>query len=483
MPLNFKKYMANFIKTSVAAILLSACLQSATSTSQTFPQNLADAYSKFEKDAQLAYGISSLTVLNAETGEVLFAKNQTIGLASASTLKTVTSATAFYLLGPDFTYRTNLGYSGEISNGILNGDIVITGGGDPTLGSWRYDQTKEQIVLKHWTDAIRRGGIKKINGRVLADDRLFGTQNVPTGWIWQDIGNYYGAGPSSLTWRENQFDLIFKAGAKPGDPAILQRTEPAMPSLKLVNETTTGKAGSGDGVYAFSAPYSNLVYLRGTYGIDLQKKISISVPDPALEASTRLKDTLQELGITVAGLPSTYRILAMGNQPFLPFKQIDSIASPSLSQIIYWFNQKSINLYGEHLVKTFAWKQGKEATTENGAEAVKDFWNKKLGIDKNSMNIIDGSGLSPATRIATMSIARILQSVKKESWFAGYYKSLPVYNNMKMKSGSINGVLAYAGYQTTASGTPVVFSFIINNYNGSSSTIRQKMFDVLDNLK
>ncbi len=99
------------------------------------------------------------------------------------------------------------------------------------------------------------------------------------------------------------------------------------------------------------------------------------------------------------------------------------------------------------------------------------------------MNIYDGSGLSPANRITTMSMAQILRSVKTEPWFSSYYESLPVYNNMRMKSGSISDVIAYAGYQTSSSGVPLVFSIMMNNYSGSSSAARQKLFSVLDVLK
>jgi D-alanyl-D-alanine carboxypeptidase/D-alanyl-D-alanine-endopeptidase (penicillin-binding protein 4) len=114
---------------------------------------------------------------------------------------------------------------------------------------------------------------------------------------------------------------------------------------------------------------------------------------------------------------------------------------------------------------------------------IKEFWNKKIGIDPSSMNIYDGSGLSPANRITTATMTKILQSLPKESWFDSYYNSFPLYNNIKMKSGSISDVIAYAGYHTSASGTPLVFSFIVNNYNGSSSDVRQKMYRVLNALK
>ena len=336
--------------------------------------------------------------------------------------------------------------------------------------------------MKRWADAVTRVGIKRISGRIISDDRLFGTQTLPGGWPWQDIGNYYGAGPSTLTWRENQFDLIFKAG-RVGEPTVLLRTEPDMSYLKIVNEVTTGKPGTGDNVYAYSAPYSSTIYLRGTYGIDLNKAISASVPDPALDLAKNLQIRLKGSGINAEGV-STVRELESEKLPFqAATKILDSYTSPSLDKIVYWFNQKSINLYGEHLIKTIAWKQGKEITTPNGVEVIKDFWSQKLRIDKNALNIYDGSGLSPANRITTMSMAQILQSVKKEVWFSSFYESLPEYNNMKMKSGSISDVIAYAGYQTSSDGTPLVFSIILNNYNGSSSSARQKLFNVLNVLK
>ncbi|HEY1023837.1 MAG TPA: D-alanyl-D-alanine carboxypeptidase/D-alanyl-D-alanine-endopeptidase [Sphingobacteriaceae bacterium] len=451
---------------------------------QNLSQQIAKAYSAFETDPQLKYGVSSLTVLNAKTGEVLFSKNEDVGLASASTLKTVTAATAYYLLGSDFTWQTTMGYTGRIENGTLNGDIIIKGGGDPTLGSWRYPGTKNEVVFNKWVEAIRQAGICKVNGKIIADDALFGSQTLPTGWSWQDMGNYYGAGPNSLTWHENQFDLYFVPGSKVGDDATLVRTEPALAYLKIVNEVKTGRPGSGDNVYVYSAPYSEVIYLRGTYGIDLKKVIGGSVPDPAFELAANLQDTLGKLNITVANAPSTARQLAFEkrNVPVIE-KVLNVHTSPALSEVNYWFNQKSINLYGEHLLKTLAWKHGKQPATPEGVRVLQHFWKEKLGLDPDAINIMDGSGLSAGNRITTSAMARILQSIKAEPWFASFYEGLPVYNNMKMKSGTINDVLGYTGYHTSSAGEPVVFSFLVNNYNGSASAVRQKMFKVLDTLK
>ena len=454
-------------------------------SSQTLKQKIQNAYDRFEDDPQMKYGMSSLTVLNAESGELVFSKNENIGLASASTLKTITAATAYHFLGKDFTWETTLGYNGTISsNGTLNGDIIITGAGDPSLGSDRYELTKSNLILKKWADAIIRLGIKNIAGSIISDDRLFGTQTMPGGWTWQDMGNYYGAGPSSLTWRENQFGLIFKPSSRVGEVAELLETRPKMDYLKIVNEVKTGPAGSGDNVYAYSAPYSSVIYVRGTYGIDLKKEIAASVPDPAFDLANNLLNKLNDSGIKVEQGASSARQQSLNNQSFAPAsKIIDVHTSPSLDKIVYWFNQKSINLFGEHLLKTIAQKDAKEISTPAGVKILKKLWFDKAGIDGDALNIYDGSGLSPSNRVTTLAMAKILQSVKKESWFPGFYESLPLYNNMKMKSGSISDVIAYTGYQTNSDGTPLVFSFIINNYGGSSSSARQKMFTVLNTLK
>jgi len=454
------------------------------SCAQTRIPDIESAYAKFEKDSQLKYGFSSLTVQNAKTGEVVFSKNGNIGLAPASTLKTVTAISSFHLLGADFKWETTLGYSGSIENGTLNGDIIITGGGDPTLGSDRFGESKPEQIFSRWLSAIKKAGIKNIHGRIIGDDRLFGTQITPLGWIWQDIGNYYGAGATSLSWKENEMGVKFRAGAKPGDITELASPSSTELGVKLVNEVKTGSQGSGDNVYAYSAPYTDIVYLRGTYGLDLKKTIMISMPDPALSLSNEFRESLRENGIPVSELATTARRLDLAKEKYSPVVTIlDRNTSPALSQVVYWLNQKSINLYAENLLKTIALRNAKTASTENGISEIQSFWLKKLNIDINALAILDGSGLSPENRITSNAMASILRSAVREPWYNALHESLPLNNEMKMKSGSIRNVLAYAGYHKSTSGTPLVFTFITNNYNGSTSAVKQKMFKVLDELK
>jgi D-alanyl-D-alanine carboxypeptidase/D-alanyl-D-alanine-endopeptidase (penicillin-binding protein 4) len=445
-------------------------------------QNLEKAINNLLNDEQAKHAIVSLCVLDANTGKTLYAKNEQIGLATASTLKTITAATAFSILGKDFQFQTTLAYTGTITtDGILKGNLIIIGSGDPTLGSWRY-QNKENTVLMQWVTAIKSAGIKKIEGAVIGDDRIFGSQTTPEGWVWQDIGNYYGAGTSGLAWRENQFDIHLKPGGSTADEVKIVKTVPATPYVQIINELKTGTPGSGDRSYAFLPPYSNVAYLRGSWGMGIGKSgISVATPDPAFDCAYRLQDTLKRLGISTGQQATTARLMTLNNQVIPSVTQkISTISSPNLSEITYWFLKKSINLYGESLLKTIAIKSGKAGTTSKGAETEINFWADK-GIDKTALNIIDGSGLSPGDRITTSAMATVLFQIQKENWFEDYYKALPEYNGMKIKSGTINDVSAFAGYHTDAAGNKYVIVININNYNGSG--INKKLFKVLDELK
>jgi D-alanyl-D-alanine carboxypeptidase/D-alanyl-D-alanine-endopeptidase (penicillin-binding protein 4) len=156
--------------------------------------------------------------------------------------------------------------------------------------------------------------------------------------------------------------------------------------------------------------------------------------------------------------------------------------SPSLDSLIYWFNKKSINLYGEALLRTIGYQKMGRGSTENGIAILKSFWAEK-GISKTALNLVDGSGLSPLNRITTQAQAAVLHYARKQPWFPGFYTALPEYNGMKLKSGTIQNVKGFAGYHTSRAGVSYTIAFLINNYDGSSATLVKKMYAVLDVLK
>lgn len=451
---------------------------------QTLQQRCSTAMQRFAADPAMAHASVSLTVLDARNGKPVYSLHAETGLATASCLKTITAATAFYLLGPEYRYKTRLLYTGSLTGDVLRGDIVIRGSGDPTLGSWRYAGTRSDSILQAWVTLIRQKGIRRIEGRIIGDDRIFSTQTVPDGWIWQDMGNYYGAGASGLSWHENQYDLQLRPGHRVGAPVTILGTSPALQGLQFINELRTGPVGSGDHTYIYAAPYASVAYLRGTApaGKNLFT-VSGAVPDPALFCAQTLQKALTEAGITVSGAPTTGRLLdAAGKVQEEAGTLLGLHSSPPLDSIIYWFLQRSINLYGEHLLKTLALAPGSRPSADSGVVVEKKFWASR-GLDPSAMHIIDGSGLSPGNRITTMAMAKVLYAVRQEPWFDRYEKALPLIHRIRMKSGHINDVRAYAGYLRSKENIPLVFAFFVNNYAGEDSAVPAKMFRVLDQLR
>ncbi|GAA4441284.1 D-alanyl-D-alanine carboxypeptidase/D-alanyl-D-alanine-endopeptidase [Pontibacter saemangeumensis] len=463
-------------QSALRGILLLYCLLGHSFVfAQTVSGKLATAFNSFQQDPQLRSGIASLYVVDAKTGEVVFGENAKTGLVPASTLKLVTSASAYELLGKGFRYKTGFASAKKGNEAAL----LVLPGGDPTLGSWRWGETKEASILNGLTQAMKTAGIKSLSAVVL-ENKGWEAGAIPDGWLWQDIGNYYGAGAAKLNWRENQFDVILKSGAKVGDPVTIVAIEPEISGYELQSALTSAASGTGDQAYIYFPLNGGAGTIRGTIPIN-QGRFSISgaMPDASRQFVSALQGALSKAGIQAPAKPLAQGALPSPAEGYTTFH---TVTSPPLDSIIYWFNRKSVNLYGEALVRTIAYKSKGMATTEKGVEEIKALWKQK-GIPETELNIVDGSGLSPLNRVTAHAQVSVLQYAKKQPWFGGFYASLPVFNGMKMKSGTMHGVKGYCGYYKGKDGREYAFSFLVNNYNGSEGALMKKMYAVLNALK
>jgi serine-type D-Ala-D-Ala carboxypeptidase/endopeptidase (penicillin-binding protein 4) len=453
-------------------------------SAQSVSQQLQKAFQQFESDSQLKHAISSLYVIDAATGQVVFDKNSQVGLAGASTQKIITAATAFELLGKDYRYKTYVGYDIGIEKSELKGNLYFEGSGDPTLGSTRWESTKDSSVLKSIIKALRKRGITRIDGDIWINDLNFEINPLPDGWIWQDVGNYYGAGARGFNWLENQYDLVLRPGNGEGDQTQVIKTDPFLIGIDIKNLIRTGKKGSGDNGYIYSTPFNDMVFATGTIPDGVNSfTISGSIPNPPKQFGYTLTQTLAKENISFSNQIKTYSDSLLGRSGVRRMMLIlDSIMSPPFDSINYWFLKKSINLYGEAIIKTISSQRYFLGSTDSGIAIVKKFWKDK-GIDEDELNIYDGSGLSPLNRITTHSQVEILKYAKTKDWFPYFYDALPEYNGMKMKSGTISDVKGFCGYQKSKDGKEYIFSFLVNNYNGKTSGVVNKMYQVLDELK
>jgi D-alanyl-D-alanine carboxypeptidase/D-alanyl-D-alanine-endopeptidase (penicillin-binding protein 4) len=444
---------------------------------QSVNERIFKAIAELEKDKQFAHSIISLCVADEKTGKTVFEKNAQLGLAPASCQKIVTSAAAFELLGKDYRFKTPV----KIYRSPDSVRLFIEGSGDPTPGSNRWQQTKMETVYKNIQFALKKKNISILGYGIIILENKFDHQPVPDGWVWQDIGNYYGAGARAFNWNENQYDLLLSSGNTEGDQTTVIGFNPASAKMTLSNYITTGKKGSGDQAYIYAAPNGNTGFATGTIPPSQSRfVISGSMPDPSKVFKNGLRNYLNENGISI-NEDDNLGFLLQSRDP-ASFETVYTIVSPSLDSINYWFLRKSVNLFGEAFVKTIALTKSGIGSTDTGIAIIKDLWRKK-GIESSALNIIDGSGLSPANRVTTNALVKILQYAKSQPWFDSFKDALPFMNGIKMKDGYITGVRSYTGFIKSKNGAEYCFSFIVNNFDGNPATVREKMWKVLDVLK
>jgi len=450
---------------------------------------------QFKNDTDLKYAGISFYAMYPKEKKVIAEYNPYLSLSPASVLKVITTSTAWGVLGGDYQFETKLEYDGEIKNNVLEGNIYITGSGDPSLGSDRIagnltaDKLMEKIVK-----TIQEKGIQKINGAVIADESYFEDDILPRNWIWEDIGNYYGSPAFGLNILENTYTLTFKT-ERQGEEAKLLDCTPKIPNIEFVNQMKVGSATSGDQGYIFGSPYTYTRYLQGSLPENKGTyQIKGAIPDPSLFAAQMLHQYLNGVGITVIQKPSTTRITKVKNKPrTLIYKHL----SPSLKYLILHTHLKSINLYAEALLKTVGKKKLNIGSTEAGCKAIMQYWQNK-GVDMKGIFINDGSGLSRSTAVCAKKFVDILQIITTEPWFKDYYESMSISGkrgyemnmgpgtilegNVHLKGGYITRVCTYVGFMHDKNGNLICFAMLCNNYTCSITQMRKKWVDVMLHL-
>ncbi len=403
-------------------------------------------------------------------------------VAPASGLKLFTTAMALDALGTKFRFKTELRVQGTIHNGVLDGNVLIIGGGDPTLGSSRVPgSTALDNLMQEWVVALQTAGIHSVTGKLIAVVGHFEEQTVPDNWLWSDLGNYYAAGAGGLNIHDNLYRLIFKPAKYTGGPAQIIRTEPFIPGLSFINRMKTGRRGSGDNGYIYCAPRQMHGVVRGTIPAGVKTfAIKGSIPDPALFCLQYFKQKLRESKIEFNGALQ----IKTGRKDIPETRRISTHWSPALPAIMTYINHRSFNLYAEAVGKEAARNMGFKASDRGIAKAMKHFL-KKLGSGNATLDLYDGCGLSPDNRITAKMMTDMLSAMSHHPDFKFYYNTMSVAGvpdsigffsnwgvgtvmagNARIKSGLINHVRSHSGYVHDRKGRLIAFSFIANGYKG-----------------
>lgn len=439
---------------------------------------------KFINNPLLENANVSLLVRDLQTNETLYGYRANNTAVTASTMKTVTTATAMELFGADFRFETKIEIDGEISDSILNGNLYIRGGGDPTLGSAKLGNAD---FLKIWADTIRKSGIKKITGRIIADPSIFDKNVINRKWTWEDIGNYYAPGIHGISYLDNTYKAYFNSGA-PGTKTQLVKIEPEIGGLEIDNQVMSAKIGY-DNAYFFGAPFSYKRYVTGEIPTNKTNFIvKGDIPEPALLLAQHLHTQLINSGISIT------------KAPIVEYKKTDSrkviytYYSPTLAEIITETNVKSNNHFAEYLFRYIGTLSGTPATTESSIENIRSYWKKK-GLPVDQLFQYDGSGLSPVDGVSAEFFVDLLTYMKKNSKYSEtYFNSLPVsgvngtmvsvldktrlQGKVHAKSGTLENVKCYTGYIDLNNRT-LVFAILVNNPNGTSHAVINRIENFL----
>ena len=407
----------------------------------------------------------SFLVQQVDSPTALLAVNPALPLNPASTIKTLTTLAALEVLGPAYTWETSVYVLGKLEDSVLRGDLLLQGGGDPSLVEDSF-----RSLLK----TLRRSGIKQITGDLILDGGYFdpAVSNGPT--IDNKDDRAYNVHPHALLTNYQTVNFYFYP-LRTGQ--VIIRTDPELPNLNISNKLRIrpGRCGGYQrGISFMPDPAdANGVIFSGNYPSGCGGYLMVRA---VLDAPTYTYGLFQQLWRETGGEFAGAMRLGQapeGRNPVLVWP------SRPMSDVIKQINKYSNNLMTRHLLLTLgAERYGSPATTEKGIQVIHDYLNDH-GIDTNGLVIINGAGLSRESRITTQLMNQVLCLGYASSYMPEFVASLPLSGidgtmhnrlrnpatrgRMHIKTGTIDKVSAIAGYVYARSGKHYAVSAILNH--------------------
>ncbi|MBM4182701.1 MAG: D-alanyl-D-alanine carboxypeptidase/D-alanyl-D-alanine-endopeptidase [Gemmatimonadetes bacterium] len=433
-----------------------------------------------------------VVVRSLDTGDTLFALDPDAPLAPASNLKLLTTAAALRILGPDYRFRTYLMTDGEVVDGVLEGDLVLYGTGDPGISD-RFYRRKED-VFGLLIDQLAELGIHTVAGDLVGDASFFAGPLRPEGWHPNDLNDAFAGGVSALSFNENVVSFRVVAGAAGEAPAVY--TVPENAGLEVVNSARTVAADARPRIAILRDHPLDPIRIDGrllTGARDVWREMT--VPVPAHFAASVFRATLEERGVTVEG---SVRVVDDPGQSLLADGAITAPAlgrrstrvlarhvSDPLSVYLAVVNKESNNLFAELVFRALGRATSGVASPESASAAVRNALGE-LGVDMSGVIQLDGSGLSSGSRVSASTFVDVVASMFESPVWPEYWGSLPqagtrremsrmlgtpAAGNLRAKTGTIDGVSALTGMVRSRTGERLAFSMMVN---GTRANARAK---------
>ena len=421
-------------------------------------------------------------------------------MVPASNMKLITTGTGLHALGADFRFETGIGITGTVEEGTLHGDVYIIGGGDPTIGVSDTVAVKPDALFWRWKSMLKEAGISRIDGRIIGDGRAYEGHLENQTWSYDDTGTYYGAGCNALSFYENAVDYNVAAGAE-GEPVKVTQKYPETPWMHFGNLTSTGPKGSGNSLYLYTTDLAPYAEMRGTYSVERKPKMEhFANKYGALTCAYYFWQNLRATGWDISG---GYADIDRGGyvrgKDFVPAYQagtprkLGTSQSPVLSRIVRQTNVLSDNFYAEAIFRQMGEKASGIAVYDSCRVAVYEVLESLVPGSMEGLRIEDGSGLSRLNTVSPAFLVDYLRAMSRSKAFDAFLASLPKPGEgtlntllpkltpdqkarLRLKSGSMDGVLCYSGYVLDEEGKPSrVFSLMVNGATAKTAVVREAL--------
>lgn len=409
-------------------------------------------------------------IVDPERGDTLYSHDAGKLLVPASNQKILTSAVALDALGPHYRYETPFLAGGPIGGGVLDGDLFVIGRGDPTISDHMAGDA--MLPLQAVADSIAARGVTRIRGRLLSLGNAFPDANIGHAWEHDDLATSSGAAVDELFFNEGIAHVLVRAGTAPGDTVAAQTT-PArtFPRLRILAVTTDSMGA--DSVARLSAVKDTVrgdVVISGTMPQGDSATLTVAFRDPAEAYLAALREAFADRGITFED--SLFADTTRQDTLFI-------LRSPPLSEILAAFMKPSQNQIGEVLFKTIALVQSDTGTSRVARRVLAERL-RAWGAEPDGFLVWDGSGLSRQDLVSPETLIRVLDTMRRHTYFQIYYDAFPVAGvdgtlrtrmrgtaaeaNARGKTGTLSNVRSLSGYVTTADGRLLLYSVLCNNY-------------------
>jgi D-alanyl-D-alanine carboxypeptidase/D-alanyl-D-alanine-endopeptidase (penicillin-binding protein 4) len=429
-------------------------------------------------DASVRSGEWGVMVVSRTRGDTLFGRNADTQLLPASTMKVFTAALALDVLGPDHTFETVILREGAVSGGVLNGNLILKGAGDPAFGTKGADPLK--ILAKQVADA----GITRITGSVIADGSAFDGRLVPEGWLSRYLHASYAARVSALSINQNLVAVRVSSDRKTMRASV--ELTPTLAGLPVTNALTVRAGSRSAAITVRQDPATGAFRVGGWIGaLSVARSYSYVVENPELFVAAAFRAALANAGVKVTE-PVAARRAAPSAVPVARY------ASQPVSELVTLMTGESNNHFAELIFRNTARKSGRQGSAESANTLLRAFLSDRVGTPGSGVYAADGSGLSTADRVTPRSLVGILDYSARAPWGQHFTSSLPVAGRtetlksrmrgtpadgrLRAKTGTTSEVTSLGGYVTAANGEELVFAFI---YNGTDRFRAREAIDAM----